>query len=144
TIHQTVEMSEVLNSYREDEYLGAAVVAMETNLKKYWTNIRLLYALSVIVDSRVQLSGLDVLLEFIGTNLSIDYSEQITDIRTKLFEIFHIYESRFCNIDTPTINTIGDRAEANKFEPSEMAKKGQVNKYFFRAKIWLIFLYRTD
>ncbi|KAK2656430.1 hypothetical protein Ddye_009482 [Dipteronia dyeriana] len=100
-IHQIVEMSEVLNNYREDEHLGAAVVAMETKLKKYWANIPLLYTLSVIVDPRVKLSGLEALLEFIGINLSIDYSEQITDIRTKLFEIFHIYESRFGNIDIP-------------------------------------------
>ncbi|KAK2659633.1 hypothetical protein Ddye_006166 [Dipteronia dyeriana] len=101
TIHQIVEMSELLNNYREDEHLGAAVVVMETKLKKYWANIPLLYALSAIVDPRVKLSGLEVLLEFIGINLSIDYSEQITDIRTKLFEIFRIYESRFGNIDIP-------------------------------------------
>ncbi|KAK2641257.1 hypothetical protein Ddye_023020 [Dipteronia dyeriana] len=100
-IHQIVEMSELLNNYGEDEHLGAAVVAMETKLKKYWDNIPLLYALSVIVDPMVKLSGLEVLLEFIGINLSIDYSEQIIDIRTKLFEIFHIYESKFGNIDTP-------------------------------------------
>ncbi|KAK2641931.1 hypothetical protein Ddye_023694 [Dipteronia dyeriana] len=94
-IHQIVEMSELLNNYRKDEHLGPAVVAMETKLKKYWANISLLYALSVIVDPRVKLSGLEVLLEFIGINLSIDYSEQITDIRTKLFKIFHIYKSRY-------------------------------------------------
>ncbi|KAK2639473.1 hypothetical protein Ddye_027268 [Dipteronia dyeriana] len=94
-------MSELLNSYREDKHLGAAVVVMETKLKKYWANIPLLYALSAIIDPRVKLSGLEVLLEFIGINLSIDYSEQITDIRTKLFEIFHIYETRFGNIDIP-------------------------------------------
>ncbi|KAK2658850.1 hypothetical protein Ddye_005383 [Dipteronia dyeriana] len=94
-------MSEVLNTYREDEHLSAAVVAMETKLKKYWANIPLLYALSVIVDHMIKLSGLEVLLEFICINLSIDYLEQITDIRTKLFEIFRIYESRFGNIDTP-------------------------------------------
>ncbi|KAK2662121.1 hypothetical protein Ddye_000695 [Dipteronia dyeriana] len=118
-IHQIVEMAEVLNNYREDEHLGATVVVMETKLKKYLANIPLLYTLSVIVDPRVKLSGLEVLLEFIGTNLSIDYSEQITNIRTKLFEIFHIYDSRFGNIDTPPINTIRDRAEANKLEASE-------------------------
>ncbi|KAK2648774.1 hypothetical protein Ddye_016263 [Dipteronia dyeriana] len=100
-IHQIVEMSELLNSYREDEHLGAAVVVMETKLKKYWANVPLLYALSAIIDPRVKLSGLEVLLEFIGINLSIDYSEKITDIRTKLFEIFHIYETRFGNIDIP-------------------------------------------
>ncbi|KAK2655312.1 hypothetical protein Ddye_008364 [Dipteronia dyeriana] len=100
-IHQIVEMSELLNSYREDEHLGAAVVVMETKLKKYWANILLLYALSAIIDPRVKLSGLEVLLEFIDINLSIDYSEQITDIRTKLFEIFRIYETRFGNIDIP-------------------------------------------
>ncbi|KAK2648818.1 hypothetical protein Ddye_016307 [Dipteronia dyeriana] len=87
--------------FREDEHLGAAVVVMETKFKKYWANIPLLYALSAIIDPRVKLSGLEVLLEFIGINLSIDYSEQITDIRTKLFEIFRIYETRFDNIDIP-------------------------------------------
>ncbi|KAK2645992.1 hypothetical protein Ddye_021187 [Dipteronia dyeriana] len=100
-IHQIVEISELLNSYREDGHLSAVVVAMETKLKKCWANIPLLYALSAIVDPMVKLSGLEVFLEFIGINLSIDYSEQITDIRTKLFEIFHIYKSRFGNIDTP-------------------------------------------
>ncbi|KAK2659974.1 hypothetical protein Ddye_006507 [Dipteronia dyeriana] len=100
-IHQIVKMSELLNSYREDEHLGAAVVVMETKLKKYWANIPLFYALSAIIDPRVKLSGLEVLLEFIGINLSIDYSEQITDIRTKLFEIFRIYETKFGNIYIP-------------------------------------------
>ncbi|KAK2648309.1 hypothetical protein Ddye_015798 [Dipteronia dyeriana] len=51
---------------REDEHLGAAVIVMETKLKKYWANIPLLYALSAITDPRVKLSGLEVLLEFIG------------------------------------------------------------------------------
>ncbi|KAK2645113.1 hypothetical protein Ddye_020308 [Dipteronia dyeriana] len=73
----------------------AAVIVIETKLKKYWANIPLLYALSAIIDHMVKLSGLEVLLEFIGINLSIDYSEQITDIRTKLFEIFRIYETRY-------------------------------------------------
>ncbi|KAK2658914.1 hypothetical protein Ddye_005447 [Dipteronia dyeriana] len=45
-------MSELLNSFREDEHLGAAVVVMETKLKKYWANIPLLYALSAIIDPR--------------------------------------------------------------------------------------------
>ncbi|KAK2662684.1 hypothetical protein Ddye_001258 [Dipteronia dyeriana] len=59
TIHQIVEMSEVLNSYREDDHLGVAVVVMETKLKKYWANIPLLYALSVIVDSRSRFGNID-------------------------------------------------------------------------------------
>ncbi|KAK3205316.1 hypothetical protein Dsin_019362 [Dipteronia sinensis] len=100
TIHQIVEMSEVLNIYREDIILGTAVVVMETKLKKYWSTIPFLYALGIIVDPRVKLSGLDFLLEFIGTNMSIDYSEQITDIRNKLFEVFSIYERRFGGVDT--------------------------------------------
>ncbi|KAK3193085.1 hypothetical protein Dsin_024395 [Dipteronia sinensis] len=52
TIHQIVEMSEVLNSYHEDTILGIAVVAMETKLKKYWYTIPFLYALGLIVDHR--------------------------------------------------------------------------------------------
>ncbi|KAK3184770.1 hypothetical protein Dsin_032056 [Dipteronia sinensis] len=35
-IHQIVEMSDLLNTYREDDLLGHAVVAMETKFKKYW------------------------------------------------------------------------------------------------------------
>ncbi|KAK3212396.1 hypothetical protein Dsin_017102 [Dipteronia sinensis] len=35
TIHQIVEMSDMLNTYREDDLLGDAVVAMETKFKKY-------------------------------------------------------------------------------------------------------------
>ncbi|KAK3204623.1 hypothetical protein Dsin_018669 [Dipteronia sinensis] len=35
-IHQIVEMSDMLNTYREDDLLGDAVVAMETKFKKYW------------------------------------------------------------------------------------------------------------
>ncbi|KAK3229134.1 hypothetical protein Dsin_001015 [Dipteronia sinensis] len=73
---------------------------METKLKKYWSTIPFLYALGLIVDPRVKLSGLDFLLEFIGNNLSIDYSKQITDIRNKLFEVFSIYERRFGGVDT--------------------------------------------
>ncbi|KAK2645718.1 hypothetical protein Ddye_020913 [Dipteronia dyeriana] len=143
-ILQIVEMSEVLNSYREDEHLGTAVVAIETKLKKYWANIPLLYALSLIVDLRVKVSGLEVLLEFISTNLSIDYSEQITGIRTKLFEIFRIYDSTFGNIDTPKSTQPEIKLKQTSLSLLKRQKKRQISKYFFREKIWPIFLYRTD
>ncbi|KAK3219659.1 hypothetical protein Dsin_013629 [Dipteronia sinensis] len=99
-IHQVVEMFEMLNTYGKDTILSTAVVAMETKLKKYWSTIPFLYALGLIVDHRVKLSGLDYLLEFIRKNMSIDYSEQITDIRNKLFEVFTIYERRIGGVDT--------------------------------------------
>ncbi|KAK3205449.1 hypothetical protein Dsin_019495 [Dipteronia sinensis] len=99
-IHQIVEMSDMLNTYREDDLLGDAVVAMETKFKKYWSEMPFLYALGVIVDPRIKLAGLEYLLEFTGNKLSIDYSEQITDIRNKLFEVFSIYERRFGVIHT--------------------------------------------
>ncbi|KAK3198172.1 hypothetical protein Dsin_021587 [Dipteronia sinensis] len=99
-IHQIVEMSDMLNTYREDDLLGDAVVAMETKFKKYWSEMPFLYALGVIVDPRIKLAGLEYLLEFTGNKLSIDYSEQITDIRNKLFEVFSIYERRFGGIHT--------------------------------------------
>ncbi|KAK3189341.1 hypothetical protein Dsin_028902 [Dipteronia sinensis] len=85
---------------RENDMLGPAVVAMETKFKKYWSEMRFLYALGVIVDPRIKLSGLEYLLEFIGNKLSVDYSDQITDIRNKLFEVFSIYELRFGGVDT--------------------------------------------
>ncbi|KAK3189421.1 hypothetical protein Dsin_028982, partial [Dipteronia sinensis] len=99
-IHQIVEMSDMLNTYREDDLLGDAVVAMETKFKKYWSEMPFLYALGVIVDPRIKLAGLEYLLEFTGNKLSIDYSEQITDFRNKLFEVFSIYERRFGGIHT--------------------------------------------
>ncbi|KAK3218460.1 hypothetical protein Dsin_012430 [Dipteronia sinensis] len=94
-IHQIVEMSDLLNTYREDDMLDPAVVAMETKFKKYWSEMPFLYALGVIVDHRIKLAGLEYLLEFIGNKLSVDYSDQITDILNKLFEVFSIYERRF-------------------------------------------------
>ncbi|KAK3193444.1 hypothetical protein Dsin_024754 [Dipteronia sinensis] len=50
----------------EDDLLGDAVVAMETKFKKYWSEMPFLYALGVRVDPRIQLAGLEYLLEFIG------------------------------------------------------------------------------
>ncbi|KAK3225350.1 hypothetical protein Dsin_005212 [Dipteronia sinensis] len=79
----------------EDDMLGPTVVAMETKFKKYWSEMPFLYALGVIVDLRIKLAGLEYLLDFIGNKLSVDYSDQITDIRNKLFEVFSIYEPRF-------------------------------------------------
>ncbi|KAK3225516.1 hypothetical protein Dsin_005378 [Dipteronia sinensis] len=84
----------------EDDMLGRTVVAMETKFKKYWSEISFLYTLGVIVDPRIKLAGLEYLLEFIGNKLSVDYSDQITDIRNKLFKVFSIYERRFGGIDT--------------------------------------------
>ncbi|KAK3229321.1 hypothetical protein Dsin_001202 [Dipteronia sinensis] len=84
----------------EDDLLGHAVVAMETKFKKYSSEMPFLYALGVIVDPRIKLAGLEYLLEFIGNKLSIDYSDQITDIRNKLFEVFSIYERRFGGVHT--------------------------------------------
>ncbi|KAK0582662.1 hypothetical protein LWI29_028277 [Acer saccharum] len=91
-IHHIVEMFELLNNYREDEILGPVVVAMETKFKKYWSEIPFLYALGVIIDPRVKLSGLETLLDYLRENLSVDYSAQVTDIQTKLFEVFSTYE----------------------------------------------------
>ncbi|KAK3229655.1 hypothetical protein Dsin_001536 [Dipteronia sinensis] len=99
-IHQIVEMSDLLNTYREDDMLDPAVVAMETKFKKYWSEMPFLYALGVIVDPRIKLAGLEYLLEFIGNKLSVYYSDQITDIRNKLFKVFSIYERRFSGVDT--------------------------------------------
>ncbi|KAK3169153.1 hypothetical protein Dsin_000057 [Dipteronia sinensis] len=53
----------------------------------------------LIVDPRVKLSGLEFFLEFIETNLTLDYSERIIDIRNKLFEVFSIYDRKFGGID---------------------------------------------
>ncbi|KAK3225261.1 hypothetical protein Dsin_005123 [Dipteronia sinensis] len=99
-IHQIVEMSDLLNTYREDATLGPAVVAIETKFKKYWSEMHFLYALGVIVDPRIKLAGLEYLLEFIGNKLLVDYSHQITDIRNKLFVVFSIYEPRFGGVNT--------------------------------------------
>ncbi|KAK3189262.1 hypothetical protein Dsin_028823 [Dipteronia sinensis] len=84
----------------EDDMLGPAVVAMETKFKKYWSEMPFLYALGVIVDPRIKLAGLEYLLEFIGNKLSVDYSDQITDIQNKLFKVFSIYERKFDGVDT--------------------------------------------
>ncbi|KAK3226797.1 hypothetical protein Dsin_006659 [Dipteronia sinensis] len=53
--------------------------------------------LKIFYNSIITLSGVYYLTssQFIGTNLTVDYSEQITDIRNKLFEVFSIYERRF-------------------------------------------------
>ncbi|KAK3205113.1 hypothetical protein Dsin_019159 [Dipteronia sinensis] len=99
-IHQIVEISEMLNMYRDDNILGTAVVAMENKFKKYRSKISFLYALGVILDPRVKLSGLEVFLDYIDSKLDIDFSEQVTDIRTKLFEVFNIYECRFGGVNT--------------------------------------------
>ncbi|KAK0602942.1 hypothetical protein LWI29_038425 [Acer saccharum] len=88
-------MSELLNNYRKDGILGPAVVAMEAKFKKYWSEIPFLYALGAIIDPRVKLSSLETLLEYLGDILSVDYSAQVTDIRTKLFEVFSTYEHRY-------------------------------------------------
>ncbi|KAK3211870.1 hypothetical protein Dsin_016576 [Dipteronia sinensis] len=99
-IHQIVEMSDLLNPYREDDMLGPVVVAMETKFKKYWSEMPFLYVLGVIVDLRIKLVGLEYLFEFIDNKLSVDYSDQITNIRNKLFKVFSIYEHKFGGADT--------------------------------------------
>ena len=98
-IHHIVDMSELLNNYREDDILGPAVVAMETKFKKYWSTIPFLYALGVIVDPRVKLSGLETLVDYLGEMLNVDYSAQVTNIRTKLFEVFSTYERRYGGVE---------------------------------------------
>ncbi|KAK3211759.1 hypothetical protein Dsin_016465 [Dipteronia sinensis] len=62
-------MSNLLNTYREDDMIDPAVVAMETKFKKYWSEMPILYALGVIVDPKIKLSRLEFLLEFIGNKL---------------------------------------------------------------------------
>ena len=47
---------------------------MEAKFKKYWSTIPLLYALGVIIDPRVKLSGFEALIKYLGEILSIDYS----------------------------------------------------------------------
>ncbi|KAK0604709.1 hypothetical protein LWI29_018579 [Acer saccharum] len=122
-IHRIVEMSEAINNYRADEHLGIAVVAMEAKLKKYWSTIPLLYALSIVIDPRIKLSGLELFLEVIGTNLEIDYSDQVTDIRNKLFEVFRIYERRFGGIETQPSTELETQSEQTSWAILKRRKK---------------------
>ncbi|KAK3224716.1 hypothetical protein Dsin_004578, partial [Dipteronia sinensis] len=84
-IHQIEEMSEILNMCIDDEILGTTIVAMEKR---------------VILDPMVKLSGLETFLDYISSKLVLDFSKQFTDLQTKLFEVFSIYESRFGSVNT--------------------------------------------
>ena len=116
-------MSELLNNYMGDNILGIGVVVMETKFKKYWSTIPFLYALGVIVDPRIKLSGLETLLEYLDNNLNIDYFAQVTDIRTKLFEVFSIYECRYGGVNMQPSAKPRHTPESDKLEHSKAPKK---------------------
>ncbi|KAK3197824.1 hypothetical protein Dsin_021239 [Dipteronia sinensis] len=59
-------MSDLLNTYREDDMLDPAVVAMETKFKKYWSEMPFLYALGVIVDPRIKLAVFSIYERMFG------------------------------------------------------------------------------
>ena len=100
-MHQILEMSKIVYFYRKDLILSTAVAAMTKTFQKYWSEIPLLYVLGWIVDPMIKLNGLKTFLNFIGHHLDLDLiTQHFTNMQSKLFEVYRLYECRFGGINT--------------------------------------------
>ena len=68
---------------------------MVKKFKKYWFDIPLLYALDCIVDPRIKLTSLKSFAQFIGRYLGLDLTQNFTNLHSKVFEVYCLYECRF-------------------------------------------------
>jgi hypothetical protein len=63
--------------------------------QKYWYEIPLLYALGCIVDPRTKLNSLKSFTQFIGGYLDLDLTQHFTNLHSKVFKVYRLYERRF-------------------------------------------------
>ena len=68
---------------------------MVKQFKKYWYDIPLLYALGLIVNPRTKLTNLKSFTQFIGRSLDLDLTQNFTNLHSKVFKVYRIYECRF-------------------------------------------------
>ena len=68
-VHQILLITEIFHENKKDEILGPVIVAILKELKKYWSEIPLLYALGLIFDPRIKLQGLTNALSHISSHL---------------------------------------------------------------------------
>lgn len=70
---------------------------MEMKLKKYWSQLPMLYGFGSIFDPWLKLEGLESGLEKLCVLLQIDCYDQYPLIKDKIFSLYSFYENRFRN-----------------------------------------------
>jgi hypothetical protein len=94
-VHNIVEIATHLNNYENDNLLRDCVVPMKSKFLKYWKEIPLLYAFAFILDPRAKIAAFCRVLAILGDALSHDYSNYYTNVRSKLFEVYSKYETKY-------------------------------------------------
>lgn len=108
-IHQVYEMTDLFYTYRDDDFFGETVKKMEKKILKYWSEIPFLYALGLILDPRAKMMGFERILYAMGCQMRIDFSNQISNVRNKLFEVYSMYENRYRELRTHAVAQIENR-----------------------------------
>ena len=103
-IHQLYKMNDLFHTYRDDNFFGETVQKMEKKILKYWAEIPLLYVLGLILDHRAKMIGFERILVAMGCQMSIDFTYQISNVRSKLFKVYDIYENRYRELRTQAVS----------------------------------------
>ena len=63
-----------------------------------------MYTLGLILDPHAKIIGFERILVAMGYQMSIDFSCQIANVRSKLFKVYSIYENRYGELRTQTVS----------------------------------------
>ena len=102
-------MIDLFYTYRNADFFGETIKKMEKKILKYWAKIPFLYTLGLILDHRAKMIGFERILVAMGCQMSIDFSYQISNVRSKLFEVYGIYENRYGELRTQAVSQTKNR-----------------------------------
>ena len=97
-LHQILKIARQLNAFENDALLKHAVIPMNDKFLKYWRKIPLLYAFAFILDPRAKMRGFHKVLLCLCTLTKTDYSLFPQEVRTKLTNVFKLYENKFGDV----------------------------------------------
>jgi hypothetical protein len=92
-IHHIVKIAIHLHQYQHDEHLRVVVQSMIDKYNKYWKNIRDLYSIAFILDTRAKIKGFTKVLRKLNSLSNVDYTNKLLDTRALLFKIYNKYDT---------------------------------------------------
>ena len=102
-------MIDLFYTYRNDDFFGETVKKMEKKILKYWAEIPFLYVLGLILDPCAKMIGFERILVTMGCQMGLDFSYQISNVRSKLFEVYGIYENKYGELRTQVVSQTENR-----------------------------------
>lgn len=92
-------ISKSFSEYRNNESIAHICDTMEKKFLKYWEDIPILFALSIVMDPRIKLSALEYYLNQISKNLNTESKIKIDDVSSLSHEMYSNYATKYKNMN---------------------------------------------